>query len=210
MRLLGVMILLGACHTGSVPAADAPGEPGDDAQHALGLFVRWQANPAIPGPLTDKITVSEVTFQIDHFQILADAGSVMHSKYLLGWDATTKPQLDTFPDAPPGVYSKIAVVMTGGIVDDDVYKIHGTWLDGTTPRDFEVRDVLPFSVSLDCSATLVAAGSTTIALKVDLKDALEGIDFTSLEVDDGVSTLHDGQALNDFRNRLQKAFTLDN
>jgi hypothetical protein len=56
----------------------------------------------------------------------------------------------------------------------------------------------------------VAAGSTTIALKVDLKDALEGIDFKNLEVDDGVSTLHEGQGLNDFRNRLQKAFTLDN
>jgi hypothetical protein len=212
MRLIGVPFLfgLGACHAGSTAVPDTPAGPGgDDAQHGLGMFVSWNADPALPGPLNDKLTVSEVTFQIDHFQIVADAGSVTRSHYQLAWDGMTTPKQDTFPDAPPGVYSKITLSMMNSSFGGDTFLIRGTWRDNGGPRPFEIHDRNPLSLSFDCDETLSAAGSTTIAIRVDLEDALEGVNFKNLDVDNGVLELHDGPELMNFRGRLQRAFDLD-
>jgi len=85
MRSIGILLVLvfAGCHVGSAAQLDAPDKPGDGAQHSLGMFVRWRASPTLPGPLSDKLVVSDATFQLDHFQIVADAGSVTRSKYLL-------------------------------------------------------------------------------------------------------------------------------
>jgi hypothetical protein len=213
MRLIGGMILFGlltACHIGSPVGPDTPVEPGDDAQHGLGMFVRWSAAPGLPGVLTDKIAVSDVTFQIDHFQILGDAGSATHSNYSLVWDMATVPQLDSFPDAPSGLYSKITLAMMGGNFGDDAFRIEGTWRDGGSARRFVIHDRIPFSFSLDCNAILPAAGSATIAISADLQDALGGVDFKNLDEDNGVLDLHDGPEMTSFRDRLSQAFSLGN
>lgn len=207
MRWLGVMLVFAGCNFSSTTRPDAPGEPG----RGLGMFVDWNANPTLPGPLSDTLVVSEATFQLDHFQIVADAGSVTRTKYLLSWGQGAMPTRDEFPDAPPGVYSKVALVMTGGNFGDDAYKIHGMWRDSSnTLKPFEIHDHGPLSISFDCDAMLAAAGSATIAIRVDLRDAISGIDFTNVDEEDGVLDLHDGQALLDFRSRLQDAFKLDN
>ena len=209
MRVIGVLMLLAGCEIGIAATPDTPGDPGDGSQHGLGMFVTWKASPMLPGALTDKITVSNVTFQLDHFQIVADAGNVMHTKYLLAWDSNGRPQEDAFHDAPPGVYSKITLSMMTGSFGDYAYQIHGTWRD-IVPKDFEIEDRVPLSVSLDCNTTLAVAGSATIGIEVDLKDAISGIDFRNLDEEDGVLQLHDGQELFNFRSRLQNAFKLAN
>jgi hypothetical protein len=173
------------------------------------MFVTWKANPAIPGTLSDKITVSEATFQIDHFQIVADAGNVMRTKYLLAWNPTSTPNPDGFPDAPPGMYSKVTLAMMTGSLGDFAYQIRGTWRDSGSPKNFEIRDSAALSVGFDCSEMLGAAGSATVGIKLDLRDALGGIDFTKVDEEDGVLELSDGQQLVDFRSRLMSAFQLD-
>lgn len=211
MRFIGCLILLMGCHTGGVVVPDTPGEPGDGSQHGLGMFVDWRANPSLPGTLTDELTVSEAMFQVDHFQILADAGNVTRSRYLLTWEAETNPPQDIFPDAPPGVYSKVALVMMGGNLGEDAFRIRGTWRDNGITIPFEVSDINQLSISLDCDETLPAGGSASVAIRLDLRDAISGIDFTSLGLDDdGVLELKDGPGLITFRSRLQQAFTLDN
>jgi hypothetical protein len=210
MRLIGVLMLLAGCDVGSPATPDTPGGPGDGSQHGLGMFVDWHASPALPGMLTDKITVSDATFQLDHFQVVADAGSVTRSKYLLAWAPGTTPEQDVFPDAPPGVYSKITLVMMGGTLGDDAYQIRGTWRDNGITTPFEVHDRNQLGISIDCNATLSGGGAAAIAIKVNLADAISRIDFRSLEEDNGVLELSDGQALSDFRGRLKDAFQLDN
>jgi hypothetical protein len=210
MRFLGCLILLVGCHIGGAVVPDTPDDPGDGSQRGLGIFVDWRAEPSLPGTLTDEITVSEAMFQVDHFQLLADAGSVTRARYLLTWDAESEPQQDAFPDAPPGVYSKVALVMMGGNLGEDAFRIRGTWRDNDLTIPFEVSDINQLSISLDCDETLPAGGSASVAIRLDLRDAISGIDFTSLGLDDGVLELKDGPGLITFRSRLQQAFTLDN
>lgn len=174
------------------------------------MFVTWKASPTIPGMLSDKLTVSEATFQIDHFQIVADAGNVMRTKYLLAWNPTSAPNTDAFPDAPPGMYSKVTLVMMTGSMGDFAYQIRGTWRDSGSTKSFEIRDRAPLSVGFDCSEVLGAAGSATVGIKLDLQDALGKIDFTNVEEEDGALELEDGPELFALRGRLMSAFQLDN
>jgi hypothetical protein len=209
MRVIGVLLVLAACQSSGPAAPDTPVEPGDGSQHSLGMSVTWNASPQLPGTLSDKITVTKATFQLDHFQVVADAGSVTRSKYLLAWDSGTVPEQDVFPDAPPGVYSKIALVMSGGSFGDFAYQIRGTWRDNGSTKPFEVSDRFPLGISIDCNETLSGGGAAAIAIKLDLEDAITGINFRSLNEENGVLELDDGQALVDFRNRLRGAFQLD-
>ena len=209
MRSIGILLVFAGCDVGSTAQLDAPVRPDDGAQHGLGMFVRWHASPTLPGSLSDKLVVMEATFQLDHFQIVADAGSVTRSKYLLTWNGGGPPQ-EEFPDAPPGVYSKVTLDMMGGSFGDYAYQIRGMWRDGGIPKPFEIRDSTPLSISFNCNETLQAAGSAMIGIGVDLRDSLGQIDFKNVDEDDGVLEIHDGTELAGVRSRLLQAFTLDN
>jgi hypothetical protein len=207
MRSIGILLVIAGCDFSSSAGPDGPG---DDEQHGLGMFVNWNASPMLPGDLTDKLTVSSATFQLDHFQIVADAGSVTRTKYLLSWDEEGAPKRDEFPDAPPGVYSKIALVLMGGNFGEYSYQIRGTWRDSSSTKNFEIRDQGQLSISLDCDEVLAAAGSATVAIKIDLRDAISEIDFTNVDEEEGTLQVHDGTELAGFRSRLPGAFRLDN
>jgi hypothetical protein len=218
MRFLGALMVFAACHSdgGQLPGVDAspdgPPIDGDGQPSALGMSITWHADPSLPGTISDKITVTDATFQMDHLQILGDAGvdaRTTHSKYLLSWDAQGKPAQERFPDAPVGVYSKILVVMMTGALGANAYEIHGTWMDSNAqPIRFEIRDRLTLSLAIDCDEELPAAGSATLGVKLDLKDALNSIKFEDLEPEEGQLELNDGPQLIQFRDRLKKAFKL--
>jgi hypothetical protein len=210
MRLLGVLVIFTACHGGGMEAPDASAGDADGSDHGLGILVAWQASPALPGALNDKITISDVSFQLKNFQLLADAGGATHAKYLLTWSSLTEPPQDSFPDAPAGVYSKVSLDM-GGTLVDYAYQLHGTWKDdGNEARQFLIEDHAPFTVDLDCHKVLVAAGSAELAVRIDLRDALNGVDFDRVEEQDNVLVLDNGNApqLGLFRDRLQRAFKI--
>src|SRR5262249_3061889 len=147
MRFLGALMVFAACHIGGgepmTPDGASDGSRGSDGgdQPGLGMFVAWHANPHLPGVVSDKITVSDATFQLDHFQVIGDAGvdaRTTHSRYFLTWDGTGGPQQETFPLAPVGVYSKLALVMMSGNLGDQSYEIHGTFTDsGMAAKQFE-------------------------------------------------------------------------
>lgn len=210
MRWIGVLLMVTGCQFSSMAGSNTPDAPGDGHPRGLGMFVTWKANPAIPGILSDKITVSDASFQIDHLQVVADAGNVMRTKYLLAWDQTTTPNTDAFPDAPPGMYSKVTLVMMSGGLGTYAYQIHGAWKDNGTTKNFEIRDSAALSIGFDCSEMLAAAGSATIGIRLDLRDALDGIDFRNVDEEDGTLELSDGQELFALRTRLMDAFQLDN
>ncbi|HZJ65375.1 MAG TPA: hypothetical protein VFD36_17815 [Kofleriaceae bacterium] len=177
------------------------------------MFVSWRADPALPGAVTDKITVTSATFQIDRLEVVGDAGvdaRTTRSKYLLSWDPGGKPSKESFPQAPVGVYSKINVVMAVGNLSENLYEIRGTWTDsGAAPQSFRIRDRgLSLSSAVDCDKTLPAAGTANITLRLDLANALNGINFKMLEDEEGELELRDGPQLVAFRMRLRDAFEL--
>jgi hypothetical protein len=219
MRFLGALLVFAACRQGggmsAGPDATPDGAPVDtDASpSALGLWVTWRADPALPGDVDNKITVTDATFQMDRLQVIGDAGidaRTTHSKYLLAWNAQGRPPQERFPDAPVGVYSKILAVMTPGGLGDYAYEIHGTWMNGgSQPMPFEVRDRLTVSLSIDCQEDLPAAGSATLGIKVDLRDALNSVKWEDVVPANGVLELDSGPQLVQLRDRLKKAFKLD-
>ena len=193
MRWVGLaLIVLTGCHVGDMHEIDAPPKPGDGSDHPLGVFVPWNANPALPGPLNGSVGITDVTFQLEHLQIISDSATgdsrTTKTGFLLKWDNGDMPDQNVFPDAPEGVYSKVSIDMFGNLFDYS-YEIHGTWMDGDQQKRFKIHDHAPLSLSIDCNKILSAAGSATIPIRVDLTDAITNINFKQLDTDNGVSEL---------------------
>jgi hypothetical protein len=213
MRFLGVLIVFAGCQNGGAATPDTPAGTDDGSQHGLGMFVSWNARPALPGMVSDKLTISEATFQLNHFQIVADSGGAMHSRYLLSWSAGMAPATEVFHDAPAGVYSK-ATLDIGGTLLDHAYEIRGIWTDDKGASwTYKIEDESPITITIDCNQTLTGAGMAEIAIEVDLRDALGAISFKGLSTDDDSSieiSKHENQpALAAFRAKLQDAFKSD-
>lgn len=215
MRLIGVigvMLASGGCHPGAA-ARDASPEP-DGTAHSRGVFVLWTSDPALPGSVTDDLTVSDASFQIEHLQLISDAGAdsrTTRSRYQLAWSASSTPPQESFPDAPVAVYQKISLDMRPVLEPPYAYRIEGMWRDDSTgeTRPFEIIDSMALSIPIECSETLPPGGSVSIAIEVDLDDALEGLDFRSLPEENGVRVLREGQQLVDLHDRMAHAFQLD-
>ncbi len=211
MRLLGVLVVLAACGGGSPggPAPDAADGSGSSGR--LGLFVAWEAVPQLPGPVTEDLTTSRVELQVRSLQFLSDQGDASRSNIALRWDDTIEPDETTFPTAPAGLYSQVSIHLGGGA--DPAYRIAGTWRDGGTTRPFRVEDATSAAVNLECNRQLAAAGSTEIAIAIDLREALMRVDFRALPVDGTGASVLDDQSdppqLDDFRKRMIAAFHLD-
>jgi hypothetical protein len=218
MRFLGALLVFAACHSGGPvsPGADAspdgPSIDTDGPPSSLGLWVAWRADPPLPGDVDNKITVTDATFQMDRLQVIGDAGidaRTTHSKYVLAWNAQGRPAQERFPDAPVGVYSKVLALMMPGTLGEYAYEIHGTWMNGgSQPMPFEIHDRLAVSLSIDCDEELPAAGSAGLGIKVDLRDALNSVKWEDIMPMNGVLEV-EGPQLMQFRDRLKKAFKLD-
>jgi hypothetical protein len=218
MRFLGVLLVFAACHGESMATPDAASTP-DAGPHSLGMFVAWSAIPALPGDLTDRLTVSQASFQLSRFQIVGDAGPgdarTSHAKYALTWDSRGAPPRESFPDAPVGVYSKLTLDMMPSSLAA-TYDIQGSWLQhnprggGDTIMPFRIRDFQPLSLTYDCDQTVPVDGSATIAVSVALKDAVDSVQFDNLVDVGGVLVLTTGDPqMPGFRDRLARAFTID-
>lgn len=184
----------------------------DGPATSLGMSVTWSAAPAVPGSVTDKITVLDANFQVDHLQLLSDAGAddrTTHSHYQLRWNASTAPAQDAFPDAPVAVYQKISLDAKQGFPLPYAYQIQGLWRDEEDEvKPFKIMDGAALSIPIECSVTLAAGGKVTIAIRLDLRDALNGIDWKNVNEQGGMLMLN-GKQLGDFHDRLTHAFKLD-
>jgi hypothetical protein len=215
MRALGVFLVFAACQSAAVVESDAPGDTG--VSHA-GLSVVWSTQPPLPGPLNDRITITEATFQISYLQIVGDAGPgdsrTTRSRYALTWNAVQHPPRDEFPMAPVGVYSRVAIEVRPAPLTP-AYEIKGMWTeledDDRRPAElkpFRIADFQPLSSSFECNDTLPGGGTVTIGIKLDLLDALAGINFDKLDERSGTLELsmpNDPQMM-PFRDRLSHAF----
>ena len=185
----------------------------DGPAPSLGMSVTWDADPALPGNVTDKVAVTVASFQIDHLQLLSDAGADEHttrSSYQLRWDSHTTPTKEVFPDAPVAVYQRISLDVRPGFLSPFAYEIDGTWRDsGEDPKPFKIIDTMALSIPIDCSVALPVGGMGSVSVRVDLRDALSNIDFTRVGDQDGMLLLTGGPELTNFHDRLTRAFRLD-
>jgi hypothetical protein len=224
MRLLGVMLVCVGCHGPSSVTPDSATEP-DGPVHALGMSVTWSATPAVPGEVTSKLVVTDVSFQLEHLQLVSDAGAdvrTTHSRYQLHWAAGAMPAEDAFPDAPVATYQKLSLDMRPGSQPYS-YQILGTWRDesgmgssgggGSGGEDevtpFRIVNPMALSFPIDCNVSLPPGGSASIGIKLQLQKALDHVDFKNVPVVGGVRVLTGGPMLMDLNNRLVKAFEVE-
>lgn len=213
MRLLGVLMVLVGCHGADSVASDASTEP-DVPPRSQGLTVTWRARPSLPGMITGKITVTEAVFQLAHLQLVGDASSdhTTHSRLQLEWDSDGSPRDELFEDAPVAHYQQILLDIRSDVRPPSsfAYRIEGTWQDDGDSGQFRIADPMTLEVPVACDVVLPATGSVTVAVRLDLRDALDGIDFKSLPTADGVRVLIGGPKLAELRDELaHHAFVVD-
>jgi hypothetical protein len=213
MRLFWSLLVIAGCQPGSVAGPDAPEVPGDGSAARRGLFIEWRATPAVPGPLTDRLTVADATFRLDHFQVTSDAGSTSTTRmrYVLAWSSRGEPAQEVFPEAPAGVYSKVSLAMMADRPAEYAYRIEGTWRAGDdTIVAYDIKDRMPLMLAFDCDKTLSAGGAATLTINLDLEAAIEGIDFDRLwEEGQTLIEIADGPELREFRDRMKRAFEIE-
>ncbi len=210
MRLLGVLLVVVGCHGAGSVTPDASTEP-DVPTRSQGLTVTWNARPSVPGMITDKITVTDAVFQLEHLQLVSDAGGTTHTRLQLSWSGQGAPPDEEFPDAPTARYQQILLDMRSDVRPpfSYAYQIEGMWQDDGNARPFRIADPTILEVPIACDVTLPANGSVTVGVRLDLRGALGAIDFQSLGMKDGV-LVPDGSQLSDVRDALVQAFSLDN
>jgi hypothetical protein len=205
MRLLGVLLVLVGCHGGGSVTPDSSTEP-DVPPSTQGLIVTWRAQPSLPGMLTDKIMVTDAVFQLEHLQLVSDASSehTTHTRLQLEWDSGGSPPDEVFENAPVAHYQQIVLDMRSDARPpfSYAYQIEGTWQDDDDSGKFRIADPAVLQVSVACDVLLPASGSVTVAIRLDLRNALNGINFKSLPMDGGVRVLSSGKQLADLREQL--------
>ncbi|TMQ21643.1 MAG: hypothetical protein E6J90_13820 [Deltaproteobacteria bacterium] len=222
MRLIGVLLVIAGCGNPDVPITPDGHPLPDGPPRVGGLTVTWNADPALPGEVDDKITVTEATFQIEYLQVESDLGlaeRTTRSKFQLRWTSGVAPEPDTFREAPAATYQSVLIGIRPA-PGQPAYEIKGNWQDdeagsgagaGGMMRPFRITDNMSMiMIQIACQKTLPADGSLTIPVKVNLKDAFDNLDFKNVPPVGGVLVVDGGPALAAVRSQIAKLFDLEN
>ncbi|TMQ21687.1 MAG: hypothetical protein E6J91_02365 [Deltaproteobacteria bacterium] len=154
MRLIGVLLVIAGCGNPDVPITPDGHPLPDGPPRVGGLTVTWNADPALPGEVDDKITVTEATFQIEYLQVESDLGlaeRTTRSKFQLRWTSGVAPEPDTFREAPAATYQSVLIGIRPA-PGQPAYEIKGNWQDdeagsgagaGGMMRPFRITDGQP-------------------------------------------------------------------
>jgi hypothetical protein len=173
--LVVVAVLLAGCPTGG---DDSDVDGGVDS---TGLTITWATTTAVPGPVAADRTVQELHITYSSVQVVGDAAPgddrTTRRTTELEWDADGAPPPTEFPEAPPGLYSRLELGVGGSaetIEIDGEVDLGGIW----TP--FEIRDEYPNPVSLPLAVDLRPGMVTTLPLEIDVGAVLAVVPFADL------------------------------
>jgi hypothetical protein len=207
VRLVLLVGGVAACHTSDPgDGGDGSTDP-DGAGGGVGLTVPFFTLPTtIPGQIKTDVTVSRILFRMASLRVIGDAGPgdtrTSQNTFQLTWSEGMKPASLVFVDAPSGVYSKVALLADGNLIDYS-YEIYGTVKlpDGT--HQYKIHDRSPLGAAIDADVMLEPGKRATLNIRVELAPAFDGLDFTMLHDDSGTLELDtfDSQ-MGDFRSRL--------
>ena len=148
-------------------------------------------------------------FRVANLRVIGDAGPgdtrTSKDTFQVAWSEGTAPGTIEFADAPSGMYSKLALLADGNLVDYS-YEVQGTVRINDVTHPFKIHDRSPVAVALDTEVELDPGEGAVLDLKLDLQPALDVLDFTTLHDDDGTLELDtfDSQ-MSDFRDKMMEA-----
>ena len=215
MRSLTAVVLLAACGGGGtgggddVQISDASASS-DAAAQLQGLLVTWDSGPGkIPGMIDPDLTVTSALFHVDHLQVIGDNGQPMtNTAFDLGWQAMGEnPATVSFFNAPAGLYSQLNIEIDAA-VGSPSYVISGTVRISGDVKPFRIED--RGSMDIDVKGymvTLPPGGDATLPVRLDLKPALDAVNWGQVNEDQGVRVLTEsGSQIDEFRDKLDDAF----
>ncbi|MBA3465286.1 MAG: hypothetical protein H0T46_35470 [Deltaproteobacteria bacterium] len=214
MRLVIAIVLLSACGGGGTGGGDdtqvSDASASNDAPAPLhGLLVSWTSAPAVPGPIGNYTTVTSALFHVDRLQVIGDNGQPMSNiPFDLEWKAQGEnPATVSFFDAPPGLYSQVNLEIDAA-VGTPSYVIRGTVRVSGDTKVFVIEDRGSIRVDVrGFAVTLPPGGDATVPVRLDLKPALDTVDWSRVTEDDGVLELDESSSqIDGFRDKLDDAF----
>lgn len=198
-----------ACHSDDTDAPDAG--DGDDS----GLVVRWASTPTTwPADLGSGVTIDRARFKIDSLRVVGDAGPgdprTTATSFEIRWDSETHPSDLVFEQAPPGVYSLVALSIDAHLVDA-AFEIRGHVFVENTEWEYRIEDDAPLGFSVGIDARLAPGGRADVRIRIDFAHALDAVDFRNLPTVDGHLELnsYDSQ-MPTFRRTLIESFQAAN
>ena len=167
----------------------------DGGVDSTGLTIGWATTPVVPGQIAADRTVQDLRITYSSVQLVGDAAPADERTSTgtveLDWDERGAPAPLTFPEAPPGVYSTLALGASGGServrIEGQIDLGAGGW------RTFEIEDEAQNAASLPLEVYVRAGEHTTLPVELDVAAVLAPIDFSRLPTDgDGTLELHAG------------------
>lgn len=190
VRTASFVVLACACHSTAMNSPDAGSDDEHDAPVGpAGLSVPIAIQPMTPGPVKDGVTVEEVTFKLSSLRVTGDAAQVATPAEVdLTWKDGQEPAPVVFADAPTGLYSKETLRIDGQLIDNS-YWINGHATVNGNVYPFKIYDRDYLEIYLYGNAMLAPGGSAQVSLLFELDHALEAIDWTKVDLDNGTLVL---------------------
>ena len=163
----------------------------------------------IPGTISGDLTVTSMLFRMTSLRVIGDAGPgdnrTSQDNFQIAWSEGMKPATIVFADAPSGLYSKVALLADGNLIDYS-YEIYGTVKVADVVHPYKIHDRSPLGVAIDANVTLDPGKGATLGIRIELQPAFSGLDFTKLTNDNGTLELDtfDDQ-MGDFRSKMMSS-----
>ena len=205
IRCVVVAGLISACHTDDTGTPD--GETGD-----AGLTIKWSSRPEMwPAQVETGLTLTSARFACDNLRVIGDAGPgdmrTTAQDFLVYWDGSNAPESIKFEDAPPGLYSQIALLFDGHVITHS-YQFKGTVVVNGNTEDFVIEDDNPLGVTVSLEKLVSPGATSTISIDIDFQHALDVVKWDQLPKSDGKLELETfNPDLAEFRKKLIEAFT---
>ena len=220
IRCVSLAGLACACGPGDIPTQDDASGPMDS-----GLIVKWSASPAtIPGDVENGLTIHRARFALDNLRVVGDAGPgdprTTTSLVALNWECasggtgttcseTVAPADMTFDDAPPGLYSQVALKFDGSGFSGapESIDIRGEVDIAGTIWEYRIEGDNPLTFNVDVDKMVNPGEQATIMLRINFQHALDSIDWANMDTSDGRKELETGDSqMSTFRAKLIESF----
>ena len=201
-----LVLLLVGCPS-DPPSGD--GDAGTDGGAGVrGLVFVFQVDPVLPGQTSPGVTVDSLELHLRDVRVVGDAAAGdprvsradLTMKFLAGQPTAEL----AFPDAPSGMYSRLAARL-GGTGHSYVIKGHATV--GGVSRPFEIEDEEALPLAIDFTPVQVRAGRVaTVRIGVDVVVVIAQVDWDMVRFDGEKLTLeHDDAGIAVVRSALVAA-----
>lgn len=208
IRCALIATLLLACHTDDTDTPDA-------TSGMSGLVVKWSSDPSsFPANLDNNVTIESAQFALDSLRVVGDAGpgdprtTTAMIDMLFNHDGS--PEDVTFSEAPPGLYSQVALDFDGHLAVDS-FKITGKVVVNSQTWDYRVEDDAPLAFNVSINTTASPGKTAKVELRINFVHALDSVNWSTVPESDGKLELEgtNSQMLT-FRTKLIESFEVIN